>query len=167
MDGQNQSVLSGMAVKNTHGVESPFNRISFVRFDLASMDKGPFENASLGMRLLWAERLPADIDIWLLPADHPDAQGDIVFSRWYGPAAPWKPDGHFDGSGLIHLGKLAFSPNLADGAPMEFTSSQLNDALRQRIGQTITLVLSTQHTSTNPVGFADPVLMLKATQTQP
>jgi hypothetical protein len=134
-----------------------------VRFDLGSAGIGSIAQAKLQMRLRWGQMLPQDVDLWGLPPDHPDAQGDITASRWYGESAPWKPDGRFDGSGLIHLGKLPLSRHLADGSPLDFTSRQLTQALSQRAGQTLTLVLSTQHQSDSPVILDDLVLTLVAT----
>lgn len=159
MDGETRKPRPGVWVKRTGQRSSPKDRISFIRFDLAPLDAAVSADPQLEMLIRWSEGLPDDVDVWALPDDHPDAQGPIAAANWSGPSSPWRPDGSFESRRLVHLGKLAFSPDLADGSAVRFSSKALTEAVRQRAGGVITLVLSTDHVSRMPAAFRSPMLI--------
>jgi hypothetical protein len=159
MDGETRTAKSGVWVKRTGQRISPKDRISFIRFDLAPLTAAVTGDPQLEMLLRWSDGLPDDVDVWALPDDHADARGPIETANWSGPSSPWKPDGSFESTRLIHLGKLAFSPDLADGSAVRFSSKALTEAVRQRAGGVITLVLSTNHVSRMPAAFRSPMLI--------
>jgi hypothetical protein len=139
------------------------SRIGLLRLDLASLAGATISQPELQMQIDYVNGIPRNIEVWALPDHHPEAQAPLSAAYWTSPASPWKADGSFNGSGLIHLGRISLPPRTAPGSSIRLSSEALTRLVTRHAGGMITLVFSADENSTIPLAMLSPMLTFQLT----